>query len=69
MEEMLVELQTKFSFQEDLLEELNIVVTLQQKQIDDLRREVKLFTEQNAEILASVNQLGGGEQDEKPPHY
>ena len=69
MEEMLVELQTKFSFQEDLLEELNIVVTLQQKQIDDLRREVKLFTEQKAEILASVNQLGGGEQDEKPPHY
>jgi SlyX protein len=69
VEEMLVELQTKFSFQEDLLQELNLVVTHQQKQIDDLRREVKRYMEQSAEILASVNHLGGGEQNENPPHY
>jgi|TARA_B100002003_G_scaffold243129_1_gene267127 SlyX protein len=38
VEEMLVELQTKLSFQEDLLQQLNTVVTRQQNQIDELRR-------------------------------
>ena len=36
MEEKLIDLETKFSFQEDLLNELNNVVANQQKQIDEL---------------------------------
>ena len=66
---MLVELQTKFSFQEDLLQQLNTIVTRQQNQIDELRRELKFCTEQTSEVLATVNQMDGGEQNEKPPHY
>ena len=66
---MLVELQTKLSFQEDLLQQLDTIVTRQQNQIDELRRELKFCTEQTSEVLATVNQMDGGEQNEKPPHY
>lgn len=66
-EELIVELQTKLAFQDDLLEELNNVVTEQQHQlmrmhnaIETLKRQVKsLQTEQQT----------SGEAKEPPPHY
>jgi SlyX protein len=70
MEEKLIDLETKFSFQEDLLNELNNVVANQQKQIDELVQELKQVQSHVMEIVE--NPSAAGEQDsnaEVPPHY
>lgn len=70
MEKQLVELQTQFSFQEDLLQELNKIVIQQQTQIDSLQQQLSICQVQLSELLTS---LPGGEgstgSDEPPPHY
>ena len=61
-EKRLIDLETKFMFQEELLSELNKIVTKQQITIDSLSRELKSVSEG----------LGGDSsnpKDEKPPHY
>ena len=70
MEEKLIDLETKFSFQEDLLNELNNIVAKQQKQIDELVQELKQMQSQMLEIVES--QPAAAEFDAKteiPPHY
>jgi len=71
MTEDLIDLQTKLAFQDQHLHELTDIVTAQQKQIDQLRAELKLFREQLGDIEDAHHQ---GAQpfspvDEKPPHY
>jgi len=66
LEEQLIELQTRFAYQEHLLQELNGVVTTQQRQIDRLVLEL-------ARIRDHLKQ-GGGEiarphEEAPPPHY
>ena len=70
MENKLVDLETKFSFQEDLLQDLNDIIIKQQKEIDRLGIELKHLQEQILDLLAS--QAGFADAtgaDEKPPHY
>ena len=70
MEDKLIELESKFSFQEDILLELNQVVIRQQKQIDELVREMSMLKQQIEEV--SVRGLSAEEstqQNEQPPHY
>lgn len=67
MEEQLIELQTQFSFQEDLIQELNEIVARQQKQIDRMEQELSLYREQLAELIVSLTEAR--EEVEKPPHY
>ncbi len=67
MQEAIDELQIKLAFQEDLLEQLNHVVTEQQKQISNL--ELALET---MKVQVNTMQTGtqeGGQQHELPPHY
>lgn len=70
MQEKIIELETKYSFQEDLLQELNKQVIRQQKLLDAVLDEVQRLKEQLAELQAGnshdENQIG---EDEKPPHY
>ena len=66
-EEAIVELQTKLSFQEDLLENLNQVITDQQGQIAKLARTVASIIEQ-MQSMQSASQ-DNGPQQEIPPHY
>lgn len=65
LEEKLIDLQTKLTFQDDTIDQLNHVVTKQQQQIDQL-------TDQLALLKQAINAIandGGFAGHEKPPHY
>lgn len=66
-EEAILELQTKLSFQEDLLENLNQVITDQQGQIAKLERTVASMIGQMDSMQSSMQD--NGPQQEMPPHY
>lgn len=59
-DERLNDLEIKFSYQEELLNELNKIVANQQMIIDKLVKEVKKLHDQNE---------GDKSVQEKPPHY
>jgi SlyX protein len=64
MESRLAEIETKLSFSEELLEELNRTVYRQQLQIDQLQLELRILREQvRAALPAEFRNLG----DETPP--
>ena len=67
----LVELQSQFAFQEDLLRELNDVVARQQQQIDALQRELLLHTYRIAHVMDNLLDKGAAAAlvDDRPPHY
>lgn len=67
LEQRLIELETKLSFQEDLLQELNNHVITQQAQIDKLTTLCGLLKDQYKEIVSSMPDATAG--DEVPPHY
>jgi SlyX protein len=66
-EEAIIELQTKLAFQEDLLENLNQVITDQQGQIAKLERTVESIIVQMHSMQSSGQD--NGQQQEIPPHY
>ena len=67
MELRIVDLEMRFMHQESTLQELNDVVISQQKQIDELSREVDLLKKQ---IKASSPSLIRDPSEETPPpHY
>lgn len=70
-EAKLVDLQTRFAFQEDSLQALNDVVTRQQQQIESLTRELGLHREKLAELMEAQSErmIGAGAVDDRPPHY
>ncbi|NWF36696.1 SlyX family protein [Mariprofundus sp. KV] len=67
MEERLIELETKISYQDHLIGELNDVVTRQQNQIDRLEKAMSRLHEQ----MKSGSDSGLARPDEEapPPHY
>lgn len=69
MEEKLIELETKFSYQEDLLSDLNGIVARQQRQLDELISEMSEIKEQLQDAVGRDPAGGQEEQIEKPPHY
>tara|TARA_R110002073_G_scaffold257567_3_gene420336 strand:+ start:329 stop:538 length:210 start_codon:yes stop_codon:yes gene_type:complete len=69
MEEKLIELETKFSYQEDLLADLNEIVVKQQRQLDALVRELSGIKAQLQEAVERGPGQGEFNQEEKPPHY
>ena len=69
MEEKLIELETKFSYQEDLLSDLNAIVARQQRQLDELISEMSGLKEQLQDAAGRGPAGGPEEQIEKPPHY
>jgi SlyX protein len=66
-EEAILELQTKLSFQEDLLENLNQVIIDQQRQIAKLERTVESMLGQIHNMQSSIQD--NRQQQEIPPHY
>jgi SlyX protein len=71
VQEQLVDLQTRFAFQEDSLQTLNDIVTRQQMQIDTLERELILHREKLTELMQAVADRATAPSpvDERPPHY
>jgi len=67
MDERLTELETKISYQEHLLGELNDVVTRQQRQIDRLEKELKRV--QTHLKAGSSSELARPDEETPPPHY
>ncbi|MDQ6997054.1 MAG: SlyX family protein [Mariprofundus sp.] len=67
MQERLTELETKISYQEHTIAELNDVVTRQQCQIDQLEKHVKQL---QAHLKQSANpEIARPEEEMPPPHY
>lgn len=66
--EQLMELQTQFAFQEDLLTALNDRVIGQDRELERLRRALLALQDNYAKLADSVAQVGG-ESIERPPHY
>ena len=67
MEDRIIVLETKLSYQEDLLQELNSHVITQQTQIDKLNQLCDLLKEQFKEVMSSLPDAASG--NEVPPHY
>ena len=66
MDERLEKIETKLSLSEDLLETLNDTVVRQQREIEQLRREIITLREQ---VKASLPNEPRSLIDEIPPHY
>ena len=63
------ELEEKFSFQEDTLQQLNDVIAVQGRQIIELAAQLKSCKEQ-LEGLRERDRVSNGELvEERPPHY
>jgi SlyX protein len=63
-----VDLEVKLGYQEQMLDDLNEVVTRQQGQIDRLEKMVEQLTDS----ISDVQEASSGPrrpEDERPPHY
>jgi SlyX protein len=67
MHDEIVDLQTRLSFQDGLLDQLNTIVTNQQQQIDRLENTVKTLKLQ-LESLQNTQVVAQGSEP-PPPHY
>ncbi len=67
MDERLAELETRVTFQDQTIQELNEVVTRQQAQIDRLVREVEALKLHLASLAPSP--VIPAEEEKPPPHY
>ncbi len=67
MEERLIELESRVSFQEHTLQELNDILAAQQQELGALRLAVQ---ELDRRLRALTPQpLAGAEEETPPPHY
>jgi len=66
-EQGIIELQTKYAYQEDLLQTLNDVVTQQQKELASLKDDIQRMRESLMGTMDS--QLARSEEEVPPPHY
>lgn len=66
---LLRELQSQLAFQEDTLSALNDALAGQQRELLVLRRQVELLKQQQDEHTATLAELSGGGDSERPPHY
>jgi SlyX protein len=65
--ERIIELEIKAAYQEDLLQELNKIVSQQQQQIDRLDATCKLLNDRIQSL--SIDGGSGENIEEIPPHY
>ena len=67
-EERIINLEIKFAHQDDFINQLNQVVTQQQKTIERLEKEI-LDLKRNINSGNGVDTMNRTIQDDKPPHY
>ena len=67
IEERLISIETKISFQEDLIEELNKLVYQQQKKLTQLEATCISLARQIQSLSEAGNE--GKPASERPPHY
>lgn len=66
-DERLIELETRIAYQEAMIQDLNAVVTDQQKRLIDLERLCRELGERLARIGQDIYK--GSAAEEVPPHY
>ena len=66
-DDRIIELEIKTAYQEDLLQELNKIVSRQQQQIARLEATCRLLNERINSLSTGGN--GAESVDEVPPHY
>lgn len=64
-EERLINIETKVSHQDYLIEELNLVLYQQQQTIDQIQKTLAAFIKKYKELEKATQ----GPGDQKPPHY
>lgn len=64
----LIELQSRLSFQEDTISELNLMVARQDRQLQVLARQMRELVSKFDDAMFAREQ-GGATADERPPHY
>ena len=67
-DERLLDIETKLAYQEDLVDELNKIVTTQQSQLDELTEACRVLIERINELTDGGNSAAASSA-EKPPHY
>lgn len=67
MENKIIDLQSKLAFQDETINELNVVITDQQNQLDQLREEIRLLNLRMASVTEASNV--SEEKEAPPPHY
>lgn len=66
-EKVIVDIQSRLAFQEDTLTELNGVIARQNREILELKNEIKELKEGLKSVVASIP--GRREEEPPPPHY
>lgn len=67
-EERLVNIETKLSFQEDVIDELNKTIYQQQKKLERLEATCEALARRISSLAESVNEIAPA-GSERPPHY
>lgn len=67
IEERLIEIESKISYQEDMVQELNKIIYQQQKQIDHLEAICSALVNHVRDLSDSMAESSA--TNEKPPHY
>ena len=70
LQDQLIDLQTRVSYQDDTLAQLNDVVTEQDNIISKLQKQIIALAKKHDEMNYSAEQgSAGNPADERPPHY
>ena len=66
-DDRLIDIETKLSYQESLLDQLNSIIIKQQAELDMLKRSLKNLQER----ISVLNEISSEtiNVDERPPHY
>jgi SlyX protein len=65
----IIDIQTRLAYQEDLLNELNQIVTRQDAEILTLKQQIRQLSKRVEDFLTNPAQENVDISDERPPHY
>lgn len=68
-DKIMVDLQTKLAFQEDTVQTLNDIVSVQQQDIMQLKSQVHSLIEELRTVLSGLDTSQINAEQELPPHY
>ncbi len=68
LENKLQDLESRYSFLDDLVQQLNDIVARQQIQLDDQQKLLQIMQERLIEFSDKMDH-GGSQLEERPPHY
>jgi SlyX protein len=70
LKQQMLELQSQFAFQEDVVRNLDEALAAQQQEIMVLRRQLELLRQrQQEQAVQHEMELSAAPPDDKPPHY